>query len=113
MLAIICNVYANTSVAFIEKLALWDGPALLMLIAAWLSWRLNWSVRCVGDLSTNQSPMVISTGRLSNSSFHCCSSSLKYRCSYIMLQLSVSNEGMLIAVGVSSSLWSASSGATL
>ena len=30
----ICNVYANTSVAFIEKLALWDGPALLMLIAA-------------------------------------------------------------------------------
>ena len=30
----ICCIYANTSVAFIERLALWDGPALLMLITA-------------------------------------------------------------------------------
>ena len=30
----ICYIYANTSVAFIERLALWDGPAMLMLIAA-------------------------------------------------------------------------------
>ena len=30
----ICYIYANSSVAFIERLALWDGPALLMLIAA-------------------------------------------------------------------------------
>ena len=29
-----CYIYANTSVAFIERLALWDGPAMLMLIAA-------------------------------------------------------------------------------
>ncbi|KAL5509180.1 hypothetical protein EMCRGX_G004498 [Ephydatia muelleri] len=29
----ICYIYANTSVAFIERLALWDGPAMLMLIA--------------------------------------------------------------------------------
>ena len=28
-----CYIYANTSVAFIERLALWDGPAMLMLIA--------------------------------------------------------------------------------
>ena len=30
----ICNIYANTSVAFIKRLALWDGPGMLMLIAA-------------------------------------------------------------------------------
>ena len=30
----ICYIYANTSVSFIERLALWDGPAMLMLIAA-------------------------------------------------------------------------------
>eukprot|EP00731_Ephydatia_muelleri_P013174 Em0007g484a len=30
----ICNIYANTNVAFIERLALWDCPAMLMLIAA-------------------------------------------------------------------------------
>ena len=30
----VCNIYANASVAFIERLALWDGPAMLMLIAA-------------------------------------------------------------------------------
>eukprot|EP00731_Ephydatia_muelleri_P036475 Em0262g3a len=30
----ICYIYANTSVAFIERLALWDGPTMLMLIAA-------------------------------------------------------------------------------
>ncbi|KAL5509162.1 hypothetical protein EMCRGX_G004474 [Ephydatia muelleri] len=29
-----CYIYANTSVAFMERLALWDGPAMLMLIAA-------------------------------------------------------------------------------
>ncbi|KAL5509158.1 hypothetical protein EMCRGX_G004468 [Ephydatia muelleri] len=29
-----CYIYANTSVAFIERLALWDGPAMLMLIVA-------------------------------------------------------------------------------
>eukprot|EP00731_Ephydatia_muelleri_P013146 Em0007g456a len=30
----VCYIYANTSVAFIERLALWDGPAMLILIAA-------------------------------------------------------------------------------
>ena len=30
----VCNMYANTSVAFIERLALWDGPAMLVLIAS-------------------------------------------------------------------------------
>ena len=30
----VCYIYANTSVAFIERLALWDGPAMLMLIAS-------------------------------------------------------------------------------
>eukprot|EP00731_Ephydatia_muelleri_P013181 Em0007g491a len=30
----VCCIYANTSVAFIERLALWDGPAMLMLIVA-------------------------------------------------------------------------------
>ena len=30
----ICYIYVNTSVAFIERLALWDGPAMLMLIAS-------------------------------------------------------------------------------
>ena len=29
-----CYIYANTSVAFIERLALWDGPTMLMLIVA-------------------------------------------------------------------------------
>eukprot|EP00731_Ephydatia_muelleri_P013120 Em0007g430a len=29
-----CYIYANRSVAFIERLALWDSPAMLMLIAA-------------------------------------------------------------------------------
>ena len=30
----LCYIYANTSVAFIERLALWDGPAMFMLIVA-------------------------------------------------------------------------------
>lgn len=30
----ICYIYANTSVAFDERLALWDGPAMFMLAAA-------------------------------------------------------------------------------
>ena len=30
----ICNIYANSSVAFIERLALWDGPAMMILLAA-------------------------------------------------------------------------------
>ena len=30
----VCYIYANTSVAFIERLALWDGPAMFILIAA-------------------------------------------------------------------------------
>ena len=30
----ICNIYANTSVAFIERLTLWDGPAMFILLAA-------------------------------------------------------------------------------
>ena len=29
----ICYIYANTSVAFIERLALWDAPAMFTLIA--------------------------------------------------------------------------------
>ena len=29
-----CYIYANTSVAFIERLALWDGPAMLILVAS-------------------------------------------------------------------------------
>ena len=29
-----CYIYANESAAFIERLALWDGPAMFMLIAA-------------------------------------------------------------------------------
>ena len=30
----VCNIYTNTTRAFIERLALWDGPAMLLLIAA-------------------------------------------------------------------------------
>ena len=33
-LGYVCFIYANTSAAFIEKVALWDGPAMLVLIAA-------------------------------------------------------------------------------
>ena len=30
----VCYIYANQSAAFIERLALWDGPAMFMLVAA-------------------------------------------------------------------------------
>ena len=30
----VCYIYANTSIAFIERLALWDGPAMFILIIA-------------------------------------------------------------------------------
>ena len=32
-----CYIYANRSVAFVERLALWDGPAMFMLIFASIS----------------------------------------------------------------------------
>ena len=36
----ICNIYANSSVAFIERLALWDGPAMMILLAASTAMRM-------------------------------------------------------------------------
>ena len=90
----VCNIYANTSVAFIERLALWDGPAMLMLIAAsaaMVVMVIKLAIQVCGRryAYTNQSLMATSIGRLSNSSFHWppsqyCSSSLKYRYSCFM-----------------------------
>ena len=118
-----CYIYANTSVAFIERLALWDGPAMLMLIA----------------VSTAMVAMVIKLASqvcrrseyepIDGDQFWKALKQLLPLATFPLLffifeipvflyhvyttQHSRPNEGMLISGSVFFALWSASSGATV
>ena len=120
----ICNIYANTSVAFIERLALWDGPAMLMLIAASIAmiviviklagqvrWKSKYEPITDGDQFTKALkqllplaafPILFFIFEIPVFIFHVYTT-----------QHSTPNEGMYIANVVCFALWSASSGATV
>ena len=120
----ICYIYANTSVAFIERLALWDGPAMLMLIAASIAmiviviklagqvrWKSKYEPITDGDQFTKALkqllplaafPILFFIFEIPVFIFHVYTT-----------QHSTPNEGMYIANVVCFALWSASSGATV
>ena len=120
----ICYIYANTSVAFIERLALWDGPAMLMLITASTAMvvmviklashvyrRYTYEPITDGDQFTEAIkqllplatfPMLFFIFEIPVFIFHIYTT-----------QHSTPNEGMFIADVVCFSLWSMASGATL
>ena len=122
---VVCYIYANTSVAFIERLALWDGPAMLMLIAASTAMvvmviklasqvfrRSKYEPITDGDqfwkavkqlLPLATFPILFLIFEIPILIFHINTT-----------QHSTPNEGMLISgPGVTSSLWSMASGATV
>ena len=120
----ICYIYANTSVAFIERLALWDGPAMLMLITASTAMvvmviklashvyrRYTYEPITDGDQFTEAIkqllplatfPMLFFIFEIPVFIFHIYTT-----------QHSTPNEGMFIADVVCFSLWSMASGATV
>ena len=120
----ICYIYANTSVAFIERLALWDGPAMLMLIAA--STAMVVMVTKLTSQVCRRSKYEPITDR---AQFTKALKQLLPLAAFPILffileipvfifhvyttQHSTPNEGMYIAYVVCIALWSASSGATV
>ena len=119
-----CYIYANESVAFIERLALWDGPATIMLIATSMVMvvmviklaclvyqRSEYEPITDGDqywkalkqlLPLAAFPILFFIFEIPVFLYHVYTT-----------QYSTPNEGMLIADGVCLSLWSTASGATL
>ena len=120
----ICYIYANTSVAFIERLALWDGPAMLMLIAASIA-MVVMVIKLAGQVSRRSTFEPIADG----DQFWKALKQLLPLAAFPLLffifeipvlifhlyttQYSTPNEGMFIANVVCFSLWSTASGATV
>ena len=119
-----CYIYANRSYALVERLALWDGPAMLMLIAASTAMvvmvtkltshvcrRYKYEPITDGDQFTKALKQVLPLAafpilffifEIPVFIFHVYTT-----------QHSTPNEGMYIAYVVCFALWSASSGATV
>ena len=120
----ICNIYANTSVAFIERLALWDGPAMLMLIAASIA-----MVVMVIKLASQVCRRSMYESITDGDQFWKALKQLLPLATFPMLffifeipvlvfhvyttQHSTGNMGMMISATVVFSLWSTASGATV
>ena len=121
----VCYIYANTSVAFIERLALWDGPAMFMLIAASIA-MVVMVIKLTSQVFRRSTYEPITDG----DQFWKAVKQLLPLATFPILffifeipiliyhlyatQHSTPNEGMLISgPAVSVALWSASSGATV
>ena len=116
-------MYAKNEAAFIERFALWDGPALLMLLTAssamaFMLIKLTRKVCC----RSNYEPISDGFGRLLSISFRWLRfqyyfSFLKFQCFFIIYtQLRGHRVPSLAAQFTSSvffSLWSTTSGLTL
>ena len=119
-----CYIYANTSVAFIERLALWDGPAMLMLIAVSTA-MVAMVIKLASQVCRRSKYEPIADG----DQFWKALKQLLPLATFPLLffifeipvflyhvyttQHSTPNEGMLISGSVFFALWSASSGATV
>eukprot|EP00731_Ephydatia_muelleri_P001363 Em0001g1363a len=120
----VCNIYANTSVAFIERLALWDGPAMLMLIAASTAMFVM-VIKLASQVRQRSQYESITDGDQYKKALKQLLPLAAFPLLFFIFEIpvlvyhvyttqhSVPNEGMLIAVAVCSSLWSSSSGATV
>ena len=121
----ICNIYANTSVAFIERLALWDGPAMLVLIASSIA-MVVMVIKLAGQVCGRRYPYEPITD---GDQYWKAVKQLLPLATFPILffifeipvlifhvyttQYSTPNEGMFLAAIVSFSLWSMASGATV
>ena len=119
-----CYIYANTSVEFIERLALWDGPAMLMLIAASTA-----MVVMVTKLTSQVRRRSKYEPITDSDQFTKALKQLLPLAAFPMLffifeipvfilhvytfQYSIPNEGILISAEICLSLWSMASGATV
>eukprot|EP00731_Ephydatia_muelleri_P013156 Em0007g466a len=120
----VCYIYANTSVAFIERLALWDGPAMLMLIAASISMVVV-VIKLASQVCRRSKYEPITDGdqywKALNQLFPLAAFPILFFIFEIPIliyhlyatQHSTPNEAMLISIAVCFALWSASSGATV
>ncbi|KAL5510487.1 hypothetical protein EMCRGX_G006041 [Ephydatia muelleri] len=120
----ICYIYANTSVAFIERLALWDGPAMVTLTAASIAMTVM-VIKLASQVCRRSKYELITEG----DQFWTALKQLLPLAIFPMLffifeipvlifhihatQNSKPNEAMLIADAVCFSLWSTASGATV
>ena len=119
-----CYIYANKSAAFIERLALWDGPAMFMLIAASTA-MVVMVIKLASQVCRRSEYEPITDG----DQFWKAFKQLLPLAAFPMLclifeipvllyhvyatQNSTPNEGMLLADVACLSLWSTASGATV
>ena len=120
----ICYIYANTSVAFIERLALWDGPAMLMLIAASIA-MIVMVMKLASQVFRRSVYEPITDGDQLTKALKQLLPLAAFPLLFFIFEMPVSiyhiyttqhstpNEGMSIAYIIFFSLWSTSSGATV
>ena len=121
----VCYIYANTSVAFIERLALWDGPAMLMLIAASIA-MIVMVIKLASQVLRRSKYEPITDGDQFWKAVKQLLPLATFPILFLIFEIpvlifhinttshSMPNEGMLISgPGVTVSLWSTASGATV
>eukprot|EP00731_Ephydatia_muelleri_P013171 Em0007g481a len=120
----ICYIYANTSVAFIERLALWDGPAMLMLIAVSTA-MVAMVIKLASQVCRRSKYEPITDGDQFWKALKQLLPLATFPLMFFIFEIpvflyhvyttqhSTPNEGMFIADVVCFPLWSASSGATV
>ena len=119
-----CYIYANTSVAFIERLALWDGPAMLILIAASTAMvvmvtkltsqvcrRSKYEPIIDGDQFTKALKQLLPLAAFPMLFF--IFEIPVFILHIYTIQYSAPNEGIVISADICGSLWSMASGATV
>ena len=120
----ICYIYANTSVAFTERLALWDGPAMLMLIAVSTA-MVAMVIKLASQVCRRSKYEPITDGDQFWKALKQLLPLATFPLMFFIFEIpvflyhvyttqhSTPNEGMYIANVVCFPLWSASSGATV
>ena len=118
-----CYIYANTSVAFIEILVLWDGPAMLLLIAASIA-IVVMVIKLASQVCRRSVHETITDGDQFWKALKQLLPLAAFPALFFILQIpvlisdltsqySTPNEGMLISASLCFALWSMSSGATV
>ena len=121
-----CYIYANTTVAFIERLVLWDGPAMFLLIAASTAMvvmviklaghvyrRSKYQRITDGDQFTKALKQLLPLAAFPILFFIFEIPMFLFHVYNYTAQHPIPNEGMIIAHVIFFSLWSTASGATV
>ena len=120
----ICYIYANTSVAFIERLALWDAPAMFTLIATSTA-MIVMVIKLASQVCRRSKYEPITDGDQFSKALKQLLPLSAFPVLFFIFEIpvfifhiyttqhSTPNEGMLIADALCSSLWNATSGATV